>query len=190
MELLMYVLHGAWHTGDTDGTGILGVAEEIGPLLGRLHGIAIRKAEGYVELCGHVREEHGERYYEAMDGDGRYARFYVMEEHLHISCRVLARAILKRGTGRRMACRRCGSKVRREREAGLREEYPYYCPQCGENMYSFECREVYPGERLRIQCRKWAAKIRKRERRHERRQMESGWIWKRKAAGTEQMDRG
>ena len=190
MELLIYVLHGAWHTEDTDGTGVLGVAEETGPLLGKLHGIADRKAEGYVELCGHVWEEHGERYYEAMDGDGRYARFCVVEEHLHISGRTLGRAILKKAAGRRMACRRCGSKVRREREAGLREEYPYYCPRCDENMYSFECMEMSLRERRRIQCRKWAAKIKKRGKRHERRADESGWIWKWKAAGNGQMDGG
>ena len=169
MDLLIYVLHGAWHTQDTDGVEVLGVSGEIGPLLGKLRGIAGMKAGGYVELRGHVREEHGERYYEAMDGDGRYARFYVVEEHLHISGRTLGRAILKRGTGRKMACRRCGSKVRPEREAGLREEYPYYCPRCDENMYSFECMEMSLRERRRIQCRKWAAKIRKKEKHHERR---------------------
>ena len=169
MELLIYVLHGAWHTEDTDGTGVLWVAEEIEPLLRKLHEIAAVKAKGYVELRGHAREEHGKRYYEAIDGDGRYAKFYVMEEHLHISGRALGRAILKKVVGRRMVCRRCGSKVRREREAGLREEYLYYCPRCDENMYSFECMEMRPGERRRVQCRKWAVKIRKKEKHHERR---------------------
>lgn len=168
MELLIYVLHGAWHTEDTDGTGVLGVAEEIEPLLGKLHEIAAMKAKGYVKLRNHAREEHGERYYEAMDGEGRYAKFYIMEEPLHISGRSIGRTILKRRNGRRMVCRRCGSKVRRERESGLREEYPYYCPRCDENMYSFECMEMSLRERRRIQCRKWAAKIRRREKRHER----------------------
>ena len=56
MELLIYVLHGAWHTEDTDGIEILGVAEETGPLLGKLRRIAGMKAGGYVELRGHVRE--------------------------------------------------------------------------------------------------------------------------------------
>ena len=42
MELVIYVLHGAWHTEDTFGSGILGVAEETGLLLGKLHVIADR----------------------------------------------------------------------------------------------------------------------------------------------------
>ena len=33
-------------------------------------------------------------------------------------------------------------EVRWERERHLRKEYPYYCPGCDENMYSFECMEV------------------------------------------------
>ncbi|HBA50755.1 MAG TPA: hypothetical protein DCZ91_23755 [Lachnospiraceae bacterium] len=68
-----------------------------------------------------------------------------------------------------MACGRCGSKVRPEREAGLREEYPYYCPRCDENMYSFECMETCLRDRWRIQCRKWAAETRRRGKRHGRR---------------------
>lgn len=30
---------------------------------------------------------------------------------------------------------RCGSLVEIEKEI---EEYPYYCPECDENLYSFE----------------------------------------------------
>lgn len=41
-----------------------------------------------------------------------------------------------------MACRRCGSEVRPERDKWLRKEYPYYCPACDEDMYSFECMEM------------------------------------------------
>ncbi|MDE7354454.1 MAG: hypothetical protein K2O06_15595 [Acetatifactor sp.] len=41
-----------------------------------------------------------------------------------------------------MACRRCGSKVQPEKDDWLRKEYPYYCPDCDENMYSFECMEM------------------------------------------------
>lgn len=43
---------------------------------------------------------------------------------------------------RKMACRRCGSEVRPERDKRLRKEYPYYCPKCDEDMYSFECVEA------------------------------------------------
>lgn len=35
-------------------------------------------------------------------------------------------------------CRRCGHAVKRETVKGLRKEYPYYCPNCCENMYRFE----------------------------------------------------
>lgn len=142
MDLRIYVLHGAWHSQDTDGAEVLGVSEEIGPLLGRLDRIADTEAEGYVEMQGHVQEERGERYYEAVDGGGRYAKFYITEHTLRISGKALGRIVLKGKGGRRMACRRCGAEVRPEREPGLRKEYPYYCPQCDENMYSFECMEM------------------------------------------------
>lgn len=166
--MLIYVLHGAWQTQDTDGAGVLGVSEEIETLLEKLHGIAGMKAGDYVELCGHVREEQGERYYEAVDGDGRYAKFYIVEQSLHVSGKALAGAVLKRTAGKKMVCRRCGSKVRPERMPGLREEYPYYCPRCDENMYSFECMEACIGDRWRRQCRKWARKIRERGKCHEK----------------------
>ena len=32
-------------------------------------------------------------------------------------------------------CLRCGSEVRKEKE---NIDYPYYCPNCDENMYEFE----------------------------------------------------
>lgn len=35
-------------------------------------------------------------------------------------------------------CRRCGHAIMRETVKGLRKEYPYYCPNCYENMYRFE----------------------------------------------------
>ncbi len=40
--------------------------------------------------------------------------------------------------GRRMVCRRCGRKG-----TSAAEECPYYCPECGEDMYSFECMEAW-----------------------------------------------
>lgn len=39
-------------------------------------------------------------------------------------------------------CKRCGAEVCVETDAELKEEYPYYCPCCDENMYSFECRDI------------------------------------------------
>ena len=39
-------------------------------------------------------------------------------------------------------CKRCGCKVNEEVEEELKEEYPYYCPYCDENMYSFEVEEA------------------------------------------------
>jgi Zn finger protein HypA/HybF involved in hydrogenase expression len=33
-------------------------------------------------------------------------------------------------------CNRCGNKVVEETEKGI--DYPYYCPNCDENQYSFE----------------------------------------------------
>lgn len=35
-------------------------------------------------------------------------------------------------------CKRCGTQVRRETVKGLRNEYPFFCPYCDENMYTFE----------------------------------------------------
>lgn len=35
-------------------------------------------------------------------------------------------------------CIKCGSKVKKESDKILKKEYPYYCPECDENLYSFE----------------------------------------------------
>lgn len=35
-------------------------------------------------------------------------------------------------------CKRCGTPVKKERDSKLRMEYPYYCPNCDENLYMFE----------------------------------------------------
>jgi len=35
-------------------------------------------------------------------------------------------------------CFKCGHLVKKEKHKGLRKEYPYYCPHCDENMYTFE----------------------------------------------------
>ena len=34
-------------------------------------------------------------------------------------------------------CGRCGGVVRREKNL----DYPYYCPNCDENLYNFEVKE-------------------------------------------------
>lgn len=35
-------------------------------------------------------------------------------------------------------CFRCGTQLKLEKDKALKKEYPYYCPECDENMYSFE----------------------------------------------------
>jgi predicted RNA-binding Zn-ribbon protein involved in translation (DUF1610 family) len=35
-------------------------------------------------------------------------------------------------------CRRCGTQVVREDDTDLKNIYPYYCPECDENMFEFE----------------------------------------------------
>ena len=35
-------------------------------------------------------------------------------------------------------CFRCNSPLKPEKDRELKKEYPYYCPVCDENMYSFE----------------------------------------------------
>jgi predicted RNA-binding Zn-ribbon protein involved in translation (DUF1610 family) len=39
---------------------------------------------------------------------------------------------------KKLYCNRCGGLVVKEREPGLRKEYPFFCPECDENMYRFE----------------------------------------------------
>ncbi len=35
-------------------------------------------------------------------------------------------------------CFRCGTEVEEETVESLKEEYPFYCPECDENLYEFE----------------------------------------------------
>ena len=35
-------------------------------------------------------------------------------------------------------CCKCDSKVKKETDKELKKEYPFYCPECDENLYSFE----------------------------------------------------
>lgn len=39
-------------------------------------------------------------------------------------------------------CRRCGCKVVRETDPDLKKQYPFYCPDCDENMDNFEVEEI------------------------------------------------
>lgn len=42
----------------------------------------------------------------------------------------------------RKICKRCGTEAVPEDDKELRKEYPYFCPGCDENMYSFECQDM------------------------------------------------
>jgi len=35
-------------------------------------------------------------------------------------------------------CNRCSENIEKETDKELSKEYPYYCPNCDENMYGFE----------------------------------------------------
>ena len=84
-KILLYVLHGAWDSQSEDGVIVLGVSADIEPLQKRLDKIAESKAREYVEMCDYIQEERGERYYEAMNASGKYAKFYITEHDLDIS---------------------------------------------------------------------------------------------------------
>lgn len=45
-------------------------------------------------------------------------------------------------------CNRCGEIVRRETEKELRREYPFFCPNCDENMYRFETHKGGKNEKI------------------------------------------
>lgn len=82
MELLVYVLHGSWNTQETDGVKVLGVSFKMEPLLGMLDGIAASNASDYVKMHGYFQTERDERYYEIIDKNGQYAKFYITEHNL------------------------------------------------------------------------------------------------------------
>lgn len=84
MKILTYVLHGMWNTPDTDGVVVIGVSVDVEPLLRKLNEIADSKAKEYVEMCGYIQEERGERYYEAVNVSGKYAKFYINEHQLEL----------------------------------------------------------------------------------------------------------
>lgn len=43
-------------------------------------------------------------------------------------------------------CKLCGTEVEKETDMELKEDYPYYCPYCDENKYSFECENLPENE--------------------------------------------
>ena len=82
----MYVLSGSWDTPYTDGSIVLGVSEDIEPLQKKLDKIADDKASEYLEHpTESIAEERGQRHYEIVDTDGRYAKFYITEHSANIS---------------------------------------------------------------------------------------------------------
>lgn len=42
----------------------------------------------------------------------------------------------------KIVCKHCVAKVEEETDSELKKEYPYYCPECDENLFSFECEEI------------------------------------------------
>ena len=42
----------------------------------------------------------------------------------------------------KIICKRCGAKVEKEMDSELKKEYSYYCPECDENLFAFECEEI------------------------------------------------
>jgi len=85
MKILTYVLHGTWYSQDADGVEVLGVSLDIEPLLRKLDEIADSKAEDFMKMCGYIQEERDERYYEAVNASGKYAKFYITEHWLELS---------------------------------------------------------------------------------------------------------
>lgn len=79
MKILMYVLHGMLSMRDTDGVVVVEMSADIEPLLRKLSQIADSKAKEYVEMSGYIQEKIGERYYEAVNVSGKYAKFYITE---------------------------------------------------------------------------------------------------------------
>lgn len=85
-KILLYVLHGTWNTPYTDGSTVVGISEDIEPLQKKLCEIIDNKAGDYLEHpTEYIKQEIGERHYEIIDSDGRYAKFYITEHFVEIS---------------------------------------------------------------------------------------------------------
>lgn len=83
MKILTYVLHGMWNTQDTDGVVVIGVSVDVETLIKKLDEIARSKANEY-EMRGCIKENRGERHYEAVNLSGKYAKFYITEHQLEL----------------------------------------------------------------------------------------------------------
>ena len=90
MKILLYVLAGAWNTSEVDGTGIVGIEEDIRKLNVKLEHIKETKASEYLENpYGDTEEESGDRHYEITDSAGGYAKFYITEHYVDISTELM-----------------------------------------------------------------------------------------------------
>lgn len=85
-KIVLYVLAGAWDTTYVDGTGIVGIAEDVKDLKKQLEHIRSTKANEYLgKPYGDIEEESGERHYEITDAAGGYAKFYITEHYVKLS---------------------------------------------------------------------------------------------------------
>lgn len=87
MNVMMYVLEGAWNTKSSDGCQVLGVSDDILPLRRRLEEIAESKAKEFVcnEMEGELSEDMGDRSYEVRDEVMGWACFYITEHKASVS---------------------------------------------------------------------------------------------------------
>lgn len=90
MKILLYVLAGAWNTSEVDGTGIVGIEEDIRKLNVKLEHIKETKASEYLENpYGDLYVSSWDRYYEVTDSAGGYAKFYITEHYVDISVELM-----------------------------------------------------------------------------------------------------
>lgn len=87
MDVMIYVLEGAWNTKNSDGCQVLCVSDDILPLRKRLDVIAENKAKDFVhdEMEGELSEDIGDRSYEVRDEVMGWACFYITEQKASIS---------------------------------------------------------------------------------------------------------
>lgn len=87
MNVILYVLEGAWNTKRNDGCQVLGVSDNIFPLRRRLDEIVESKAKEFVydEMDGELSEDLGDRSYEVRDEVIGWACFYITEHKASVS---------------------------------------------------------------------------------------------------------